>query len=259
MNIIIYYFTGTGNSLYAAKKIAAALEEQENSNCKVIPMVRINEGEIEKNIDCIGFVFPVYGGGLPFAVKNFINNNKFPVNKYYFAVSTYGGGVGNSISEIKNLLAKHDVVLNYGNGVYMFANYVALYKMADNSKEAAKKSDLKINEICSDIILKKQFTIPGSLFLGLINKSFLKNFPNKDMGYNTSENCSGCGICASVCPVKNIIIKDKKPEFLHKCEQCMACIQWCPEKALNYKNKTQTRGRYHHPEITLNDMLLQND
>lgn len=52
----------------------------------------------------------------------------------------------------------------------------------------------------------------------------------------------------------NIKIKDHKVEFLHKCEQCMACIQYCPNKALNYKNVTQKRKRYHHPEITAKEL-----
>lgn len=34
----------------------------------------------------------------------------------------------------------------------------------------------------------------------------------------------------------------------------MACIQYCPNKALNYKNVTQKRKRYHHPEITAKEL-----
>jgi epoxyqueuosine reductase QueG len=49
-------------------------------------------------------------------------------------------------------------------------------------------------------------------------------------------------------------MQGSKPVFKEQCEQCMACIQWCPKQAINYKTKTQTRGRYHHPDISYQDM-----
>ncbi|MDR3121471.1 MAG: flavodoxin, partial [Clostridiales bacterium] len=39
------------------------------------------------------------------------------------------------------------------------------------------------------------------------------------------------------------------------CEQCMACIQFCPKRAINYRDKTQKRKRYHHPDITAQDLV----
>ena len=79
-----------------------------------------------------------------------------------------------------------------------------------------------------------------------------------DKNYTVNNNCTGCTICEKVCPVKNIEMADNKPKYKHHCEQCVACIQYCPQKAINYKNVTQTRRRYTHPEISYKELCGYN-
>jgi formate hydrogenlyase subunit 6/NADH:ubiquinone oxidoreductase subunit I len=50
---------------------------------------------------------------------------------------------------------------------------------------------------------------------------------------------------------------NEKPAWLHRCEQCLACLQWCPQEAIQHGEKTAKYRRYHHPEVTLKDMLEQ--
>ena len=65
MKTIIYYFTGTGNSLAAAKKIAAA-----TGDCKLIPIALLQKtsGDIVPVAERVGIVCPVYFSGLPLMV-----------------------------------------------------------------------------------------------------------------------------------------------------------------------------------------------
>ena len=53
MKTIIYYFTGTGNSLSAAKKIAAGL-----GDCRLVPVASLQdrEGDILPEADRVGSV-----------------------------------------------------------------------------------------------------------------------------------------------------------------------------------------------------------
>ena len=80
-----------------------------------------------------------------------------------------------------------------------------------------------------------------------------------DENYNVNNDCTGCTICEKVCPVKNIEIIDKRPQFTHHCKNCIACIQYCPQKAINYKNVTQKRGRYTNPEINYTELYEYNN
>jgi ferredoxin len=78
---------------------------------------------------------------------------------------------------------------------------------------------------------------------------------NMDKNLNISNDCSKCGICKKVCPVNNIDMDaDGKPFYLHHCEHCLSCLQHCPAKAINYKNLTQNRKRYTHPDISWKEL-----
>ena len=62
MKTIIYYFTGTGNSLAAARGICARLGDCELVS---IPTLTKSQAEIVPAADRVGIVCPVYDFGLP--------------------------------------------------------------------------------------------------------------------------------------------------------------------------------------------------
>ncbi|MDD5488961.1 MAG: hypothetical protein PHH49_08415 [Candidatus Omnitrophica bacterium] len=37
--------------------------------------------------------------------------------------------------------------------------------------------------------------------------------------------------------------------------QCFACINWCPEAVIEYGKGTAGKGRYHHPDVKLEDVI----
>jgi MinD superfamily P-loop ATPase len=76
-----------------------------------------------------------------------------------------------------------------------------------------------------------------------------------DRSFWVDEKCNGCGICKTICPCGNIELKADRPAWLNHCEQCLACIQWCPQEAIQFGKKTQHYKRYHHPEVTLPEMI----
>ena len=66
-DIDIYYFSGTGNSLHAAKELAKRLPQAE-----LIPIVSLlNQETIKTSSQTVGFVFPLHMMTTPVAVKKF--------------------------------------------------------------------------------------------------------------------------------------------------------------------------------------------
>ena len=53
------------------------------------------------------------------------------------------------------------------------------------------------------------------------------------------------------------LLTEGLPQWQHKCQQCLACINYCPEKTIQFGDKSLETGRYHHPEITVQDIMNQ--
>ena len=247
---IIFYFSGTGNSLKVAKDIATAIED-----CELISMGKSHK--LSGTYERIGFVYPVYGGGMPGVVDRFIKALDLSVSKssYIFSVCTSGSGSAGGLTNISKIIGAKGGKLSYGGTIRCFSNYVGLYAMGSDADSKAKAQNEATKQVTKDIqnlTVKPPFKNSP---LALIHGPFIKSLAKKDKGFNVNKVCNGCATCDKVCPVGNIKMQDGKPMFLHHCEQCMACVQWCPKQAINYKNKTQDRGRYHHPDITLKEMI----
>ncbi|MDR0386966.1 MAG: EFR1 family ferrodoxin [Treponema sp.] len=256
MENIIFFFSGTGNSLKVAKDIAKEIE-----NCKIVSMVK--PYGFTKQYDSIGFIYPTYFWGLPKKVIEFIENIKLDNNKnaYYYSITTYGGSAGNAVYQLYELLLnKHGIKLNYGQKLQMFSNYVVIYDMSEKINKITEKSSEKLIPIIDSIKMKKNNRINGiTKIFRFINKNFIKKVSTMDKNFTIDNNCTGCGICEKVCPAKNIVLVTNKPQYNHHCEQCVACIQFCPQKAINYNDATQNRRRYINPEINYKELYEYNN
>jgi len=212
--------------------------------------------------DKIGIVFPVYYTGMPFLVKEFIEKVNIPKDAYVFTVVTFGGSQGVSISQLEKLLNGKGAKLSASFGVRMPGNYQVMYPpfSEEKQRECFNQEKEKVAQIVKSIenseIVKSsgtgggiQKTIGNMLYGGLFKPH------EKDKKFWLDEKCNGCGICAKVCPVNNIKMMEGKPQWQHKCEHCLACMQWCPKASIQYKKGTVKRGRYHHPDIELKELL----
>lgn len=243
----IYFFTGTGNSLHIAEEIAKAL-----SDCEIIAIQKGIDPEIPAGYERIGFVFPTYGWGLPIMVSDFLGKACLSKqgNTYLFAVATCLGIAGNAIPQVNALLKEKGCRLNYGARIRMFGNAVTNYDMNIKVDEITRKSEKRTIPVVQDIVNKTERRIPSiKKIINWLYLKFISNIPTTDEKFNVNDDCVSCGICKSVCPAKNITLKDGKPTFHHQCERCLACIQHCPKRAINYDNKTQSRRRYTHPQV----------
>ncbi|MCL2111291.1 MAG: EFR1 family ferrodoxin [Clostridiales bacterium] len=250
---VVFYFSGTGNSLKVAKEIAAAMPGT--------VLFSIGSGvppALGVGVESVGFVFPNYFMGVPAAVQRFAEGLDAGdlQGKYLYAVTTHGGSAANCLRGFAARMKAKGLELDYGASLKMFSNYVLLYDMKEDVDGITAKSNADMRPIIDDIAARHKNKIGGPLGLyNIITNNFVKSAPDKDKGYHISDSCTGCGICEKLCPVNNIRIENGKPAYSHRCEVCVACIQYCPERAIDYKNLTQKRGRYHHPDISAADFI----
>lgn len=256
MKVIIYHYTGTGNSLWTARELASQL-----GSAELIPM-KSRTKTVEPWADIIGFVFPVHMWGVPGFVLDFIKTLQKNPDTYYFAVAVNAGQVSRTLIQLDKALKSEGAGLSSGFSVEMPSNYVPWGGPGTEAeiKELNEKASEKI-KIAAKIIEKKERKPMemGPLWQRIvftwIYKASFKWISKMDRDFFSDEKCNSCGICVKVCPAANIELKGGKPVWGHKCEQCLACIQWCPKASIQYGKKTHLYPRYHHSKVKLSDMF----
>jgi len=261
MKTIIYYFTGTGNSLAASKKIAAVL-----GDCELVPIASLKDttGDIVPSADRVGIVAPVYDLGLPALVAEFLERLDLMKAGYTFCVMTMGGFGASALHQANDIVRKKNCrPLDAAWVVRMVGNFVPLYSPADGKKmdDNLAAADTRLAAIAGDIdngIMVRPKISPVTSFLKwVVYDKFIRQIREADKQFFADENCTHCGTCSRVCPVQNIVMVEEKPEWQHHCELCMACLNLCPAKAIQWTEKTKGRGRYRHPGLKIADMKAQ--
>jgi ferredoxin len=252
---MVFYFSGTGNSEYTAKRIAEATGEEAIAiaGCLNNDRLTFTLGDEER----IGFVFPVYFFGIPTIVSDFISGLVLQNyrDNYTYSVCTNGGDGGNSQAMTKRRLAVHGIRLDAAFEVAMPDNYILLFDLLTPADKAAlmlEAAEGRIAAIIEDLAARKH--IPVKTGVGRWLKTAL-SYPLYKYGRSTrpfyaTADCNGCGLCAHVCPCLMIEMRDGMPAWeTGKCTQCLACLHRCPERAIQHGRKTERRGRYLNPKF----------
>ena len=268
----IYYFSGTGNSLYTASKIAEAI-----GGAEIISVRCKTEDVSAENADVIGFVCPVYEWDIPGTFKEFIKQLTVNPNAYIFMVTTYIAVLGKSFETVEKLLEEKGARLNYGRAIRCVASQCIAYPPFPPEKIMIPYMEKQIQKTGKEINEKKLRDFPkmSPLTRSRFDKvmgPYLQVENEYDKGFYTDGRCKGCGICEKVCPTRNISISDKRPQWNHHCHGCNACVAYCPTKAIQFKTPQaykelgtfiskilrlpEKRKRYHHPAVLAKDLMI---
>lgn len=252
----IFYFSGTGNSLYITKEIATKLR-----NTKLYSIPQLIGEPLTIHSKVMGIVTPVYQFGLPRVVERFLRQLSCNPSTYCFAIINYGKLAGGAMGDMKEILSEKGIRLNYGERIRMVGNYVIGYDIADPDKQQSLllSADEKLKQICADIYEREENKVKKG-FPGM--PKAMREAGNKEVGktalkFTVGHECNGCGRCRSICSSNNIRFLDGRPVFSDNCQSCLACINWCPRQAIQYLSgeKTRNRRRYHNPRITAKEMF----
>lgn len=254
---MIFYFSATGNSRYAAFSLGETLGE------KVLEMVSPDHVPNEFSGETLGFVFPVYSWGLPVPVVDFIKSigGKFAKsvkekNVYVWAVITCGDDVALAPEMFIKTMADSKIHVSAVWSLEMPNTYILLpgFDVDPENVEEKKieEAPKRIRMIVSQVKEKAEAldVVRGS-FSWLKTRMVYPLFRKWGIStrkWHSNSGCIGCGKCSHICPYHNIRMKSSKegnrPEWGNRCCSCLGCYHVCPQKAVEYGSATKRKGQY---------------
>ena len=241
---MIFYFSGTGNTKWAASKLAAATREDLIS---IAPYMRADDSShnlaepfILKENERLGFVFPVHGWRVPKLVREFISKMKIQrepsdasaKNKakaddclknrpFAYCVCTAGDSIGLTIENLNDVISQNPSLQALGitevsssYSLIMPESYIGLPFMDVDPKEREiRKKENAAQElavVCEEIFDRKEGIsrlVKGPIpwfFTKVVGGFFEKVLITDKRFHVEKDRCVKCGICANVCPVGDI-------------------------------------------------------
>ena len=237
------YFSGTGNSKYAAELFCKEYDKEAGvySIEDTDALTAITEA------DFIIIAYPVQFSTVPKIMRDYITeHNELWMNKKVFIIATMGLFSGDGSGMLGRILKKCGAKVTGGLHLKMpdsIADEKALKRPLEKNKELVKQAEQKIKES----VKRLKAGNPTQEGIGALYRmaGFLGQrayFGHKTRRYSSklkvdTDKCIGCGICEKLCPMKNISINEQKAVSGDRCTMCYRCINKCPGQALTLLGK----------------------
>ena len=252
---LVFYFTATGNSLYAAKQ----LEKKPVSIAQAI-----HDKQMVYKAEKIGIVCPVFGHEVPELVREFLEKAAFKT-PYFYMILTYGNRHGGAAELTENMLKEIGINASYINVLLMVDNFLPGFDM-DEQIKIDKKVDEQINKIKEDIKNGRQYISHATEKDKAAHNEYLTRMANmpKDTFsnmYRITDECIGCEICTRICPKNCFTVQNQKSTWHSEgCISCMACIHACPMMAIRMNMPEKNpNARYRNEHIRLCEIVDANN
>ena len=249
----IYYFSGTGNTLWSARRIAAFI----GGECELFNIgVEAQKNEIILEAEAVVLLFPSYAYGLPLIVSRFAKKAVFKT-AYVAAFVTYGSNPGGTLAAMRRILKTKNIGAAFFGRIPSVENYTVLFGPPKAAAiEIRTEMQRKATEEAAGNIISRRTNRVNTFrpFSVLIYMLFLAGIKIFYRHFRVSNACNGCGVCESICPVSAVAMRENRPVFSEKCEHCQGCVNICPQRAIHFGRVNSRTPVYHHPEISIGDL-----
>lgn len=251
----IFYFTGTGNSLYIAKRLGGELIS--------IPQA-IEKRYAAYSDDVIGIVCPIYCHMPPVMVQDFLQKVSFQAD-YIFVIFTYGNRKCDAFEWMDSFMRNNSISCDYISAVKMVDNYLPSFDMKEQMG-MDKHVEEQIEQIVTNVINRRTGYEKTTSEEKMHHKKIMKmaeEIPELFDGslIHITDACTDCGRCAMVCP--NGMYEYVDGKMFRKsgsCDYCQACAQCCPSRAIMPgKTDENPDARYINPNVNWKEIMKANN
>ena len=253
---LVFYFSGTGNSLAVSKDLAQTLK------CSFVGIT----SELLANLpevytaDRIVVVFPSYAYGLPRFVIRFLKRAKFDCNHLSLIV-TCGSSSGGTLQSAKRILKRHHQRVNYFKELQMVENYIPIFGSPKPKyiEKRLSRHRQRFADMAIEIQEKQENTIRGLRPISVtIRHIFGVASPLIAKMMKVKKTCTLCGLCMKTCPANAITTNNKKKRAKIRakmCNHCQACMNICPQHSIKLFRMRPKAKQYINPDIKTNELI----
>lgn len=252
-NLLIFYFSGTGNALSAARWIQEN-GEKEKLNTRLESIEKHGNFRLEQpeGKSLIAFTYPTHGFAAPWLMLKFLW--KFPGVKdadVLFVNTKAGAKFGKFFIPGMTGLAQWLSIFIFWSKGYCVKGSLPLDmphswtsffppNSIQSSVQITDRCHLIVNKMCDRVFSGRKYfryTVWTQLWFDILViwivplYVFIGRFFLAKTLFSSSK-CNNCRICEESCPVKAIEIRNGMPFWKYTCESCMRCMNICPQKSI---------------------------
>lgn len=258
MNILILYFSGTGNTELISKELSQRFELKGYN----VELVSLEDEEKIRNLELkdkiVGFGFPVYKFTYPDIFNKYLEIiNKKAQNNNCFLFSTFARFNADSFSELMRKLDKKSFYIIAAEGFKSPSCGISARKDETDFEYKSvmffeDNIHLKLDSFVDKIIWqlsapksKKAFMYNplSGLKLKIIEDIEKTKYPKLQID---RAKCSLCFLCVKKCPENNFLTQGNHVDIIDdkNCLHCLRCMNHCPSNSISFGRLTIGENRY---------------
>lgn len=250
MRIAILFFTGTGNTEFAAREFQRAFGAEHPAELVNIELASTPSADWFTGYDLVGFGAPVYAYNEPTLFRRFLERLPRVSGQRAFLFMDAGQDVQAALERPARALkrAGFDLVLSThlhlpGNvGVYRLEGDIEQYDYFGTHRrfEVSRLYDecrARVRECVSSLLAAERRCEPATPVQRLVTA--LVGLPFHGLAgplmrwlLFADHRCDDCGTCVEVCPCGCITLDGRRPRFGSGCTVCVRCLNVCPRHAI---------------------------
>jgi NAD-dependent dihydropyrimidine dehydrogenase PreA subunit len=261
------YFSGTGNTRWAAGRLGAGLRDAGYDVLSVevgappegAPGDRRRRPRRERtsgparDVELEVFLFPVYAFAVPRLFRRALARLPRVPQQKAAVVGVYGnmyfgrpkrrrllaGYEGGALVEARRVLERrgYSVFASRVLGLPVSWTQLASAPPPEEQRTIVAQAESEIAAMAKELARREgghRAHAPAHWLWNLPVRALFRRVGRRVMGkfYVADASCSGCGKCARECPTSDIRIRGGRPRWGWRCEACQRCINGCPRSAI---------------------------
>jgi ferredoxin/flavodoxin len=240
-SIGLFFFSGTGNTAVLMADLAAEFRRRGvDADLAEIEGFTLKKTTPELGrYDLVGLGYPVHAFNAPRIVFDFVNLLPPGNGQRVFLLKCPGDHFahGGSTAPLRRALRCRGYEVVHEGLAVMPANFAVRYPPAlvrELHAIAGCRLAVYVEEMLAGTRRLQRNTLGARLMTCLAP---LERCGAKMLRFHffVRPACTGCGLCATHCPVANITMQDGRPGFGWNCLCCLRCVYLCPVKAIGMR------------------------